>query len=444
MRKNLIIFCIAIFTSIEIYAQIPSGYKRIENNFGVNSIHWDKFETHPSHVLLDSATFFSSDIISVIGEIKSRNFGNKLLGNLLRLKLFSNLAVSYKSAKDEFERKKVEESILNEYKKIEQYIKKKEYVWIGGHLNFSEFNFNEKAFGFQKQLSDLNKQLFDANIEKIDLNWLYFPEYIPFKEVEAEQFVQDNPSREVRAYCLLSQNNYFKFSLEFIVLTYTDRNKEERVIDVYPKIETLNKKFEFLDEIVSNKSVSSIIEETDNALRTEPLDRGGVDKIYKNIRNNDFFRIGALFDKCKKFGFDTSLSEGAKQAIKKYEDNIAQRKKVLDNILKVGRQFNGYQIYAGDIKKKIVVRIDRKEDWGDNIYSGTCTYSNGKKAIVFFNYNEYDDNLGINITFYLPTDDELGAGDYHLFYLDNNSLIGFEMNESLDYDRISRTILSLK
>ncbi len=440
MKYLFVIYGIVIFSSLSLFAQTPAkSVSKGNNNIDQMGIHWDGFENHPMRALKDSAILLNADYISIIDAEHSNDFYRNKAAYLLKLELFSKYELLLKNAKDEFERRKVEKLILADYTKIKLMLHKKRFLYFGLLLNFSEYSFTANGFSIHEKSRDfLNKYLTTHKI-KVDPDLNPVPNVISVGESFAEQFVHDNSTREVTAYGIIDLWSPDKY-LKFVAFTYMKPNVGEQIISVYPNAETISQQIEELSVNISEENKTNLIESTDIGIFE--LSEEDLITIDNRLAESARFHMASLYAKCKEIGLDKSLSEDAKQIIIKYASDLASKKAILSGVLKVGRQFNGYQLYPNNIKKNIIIRFDRKEGDFDRWW-GTCTYSNGKKAIVQACLAS-EDKLGLLIEFYMPNDDEQGASEGNLFLLENNKLIGYQMNEKVYYGKYAKTGIYIK
>lgn len=436
MKNRFLFFSIIILLSAKQYAQTTN-----ENNWAQNlkaepnQIHWNMFEHHPMHAIFDSAILYTDAFKAIIEAEGSNVFYKDEVSYLLKLTPFSKYNIPYKNAKNEFERRSVEKQVLDEYRTVKNILHDKRFVKIGMIMNLSEYSFTAKGFSIvKKSLDNFNKSLTNHNII-IDPDFAPVPNTIDMPENVAEQFVNENPNREVLMWGIVDLWDSPK-QLKFIAFTYVKPKTGESVFAVYPNSKTIS--FHILDWSI-DPTETSVKEVIDNDMQYLAVNRTYFNTMDSVVSNIPVIRLTKLVSKCKEFGLENGLSEDAKLVILKNEKEIQKRKMALKSLLAVGRQYNGFQTVRS-VKEKVIIRFDKKDDY---YIWGTCTYSNGKKAKVQAWLNE-NDFLGIRMEFYSPTDDEIGAGNGTVFLLDNNQLVGYQMSSAINYDLNVKTNIIIK
>jgi hypothetical protein len=181
-------------------------------------------------------------------------------------------------------------------------------------------------------------------------------------------------------------------------------------------------------------------------LEKNPAISGYSENKYYESLNNSFWGFKEVYVQSLKYGFDQFFNEEIKKIIEQEKQKQAKAKVILDQFFKIGKTYNGYQILPGEIKKNITLIFNRDDN--NSWWEGTCQFSNGKKcrvsAIQSYNNNDlYNPTIGIY--FYQDISDELGPHEScPVFYLKDNQLIGYAMNEKFDHNLNSKTAINLK
>jgi len=391
---------------------------------------------------MDTALLVNKDLISILDATNSNEFHNNKAIYLTRFYPLTKHAIAYKNAANEFEKKRIENQVLEDYNGILKNFNKNKTGYICSSIKLSDYSFEKKGFGYKpNQPGDFNKYISDLKITN-DPEWVSLAANIAMNEAVAEQFIKDNPTREVSIYGLVELSNWHR-KLKFIAITSKSKNGEEKIITVYPNAATLSDAFEKL----SRDEVEGTTEKWLAEMDPVEFDRGSLMPIEKIISDDAELKMASLYKKSKEYSFGTTLTPNAKTALLQHQQLVKDRMTGLKGFLKIGKPFSGFQTYPGGIKKNIIITFTEKEpawfDESESIYWGTCKYSNGKKAVVQAHLNA-DGLPGIKICFYMPEDDEMGASEGNQFLLYKNQLIGYNMNDAVNYDRIVKTTITIK
>ena len=454
MRKKLVIVFIVVVTTLNLFAQSAStnihSSKSTIDNMGID---WDVFTNHPMRLLMGSASLLTTDLYSILNFSNTNEYIGNEVSYLVKFKPLTKYMALYKNAKDEFDRKDVEKQILNDYRAIinryqdvlDIYTKNTNYFWTGTTLRLSEYSFENKGFGFQPNLLNTFKENLEKITVKNDICGEPFPNFLPMDETTAKQFIHDNPSREIMAYVFLDNFKCYPDQLaysqiKFIAFTFAQKSSGEKVIAVYPNAEYLSQK---LVELESNATIETP-ENTISSIydNSHLLNRSELKIIYDKLKDNSRNRFVNLYNEYKDYNFMSDLSVTAQKAIEKNKQYIETQKRKYKTFPKIGVTYKGYQLYPGGIKRSIQIMFTKKDAMS---YWGKCRYSNGKKSIVELKIDNTDILPDVKIQFYIPTDNELGAGDGNSFVLSNDGqLVGFELNDKVNYNSYSKTYISIQ
>jgi len=443
MKNKLLITSILMLCYTTGFAQPNAVTKNTTlNKVDQRGINWDAFATHPMRAMMDTALLVNKDLISILDATNSNEFNNNKATYLTRFNPLTKYAIAYKNAVNEFEKKRIENQVLEDYKGILRNFSNGKTGYLCSTIKLSDYSFEKKGFGYKpNQPGDFNKYLSDLKV-KTDPEWVSLVANIAMDESVAEQFIKDNPAREVNIYGLVELSNWWRH-LDFIAITSKSKNGEEKIINVYPNAATISDAIEKL----SRDEVEGTTEKWLAEMDPMEFNRGSLEPIDKAISDDAEFKLENLYKNCKEYGFGTTLTTNAKTALLQHQQLVKDRMTGLKGFLKIGKPFSGFQTYPGGIKKNIIITFTREDpalyDEPSGIYWGTCKYSNGKKAIVQAQLNT-NGQPGLQICFYTPEDDELGASNGNQFLLYKNQLIGYEMSDAVNYDRIVKTTILIK
>ncbi len=449
MKQKAIQFILAgLLFSFHCFAQSVE-YNKTLIKTGDPLLNWGRFENHPARSILDTIPIFS-DYDDVVFKPEANEElllkDGKLLKNnpidyLLKHRRFSKYKTAYTNANNEFEKKRIEKQILEEKNRIIESILEKKVVKAGLLMKLSEYSFEKKGFFLIKSpLDDRGtfKEYMTSLGVDINYNWTSGLDFIAVNEKDAEQLIQNNPKREVvvEGIIEITVERFIEKKLEFVIVSAFQDNPY--VIHVVPNISDIwisLGKFE-------NEKLTGI----EGILEKNPAISGYSENKYFESMNNSFSAYEMVYYKSLRYGFDKFFNEDIKKIIEQDKQKHTKAKVALDQFFKIGKIYNGYQMLPGNIKKNITICFNSVER--DHWWEGTCQFSNGKKCNIFAGqyYNDNDCyNPTVGIYFYQDISDELGPHEScPVFYLKDNQLIGYAMNEKFDHNLNSKTVINIK
>jgi len=430
---------------------------------GTAPLAWGEHAEHPIKALVDSAPVLTQDGINTfrlsrmrwnqVQELinpanpanrKAYFNGNYIpaakLPSILRHPALAKYIRSFEQARNEFERKRVESSIK------EDFMEKRKEFHVASHfvvfvdVALGDYDFNRKGFPVQRAGASMYRH------EAFDLmeipNWPSLPLLLPMSEVEAERFVSANPRRAVTMLAVMERDSIQTQSDDAAALT--EKMKAQVMLSAFignpadgrrPVLATFPTEAGFSGILTARlDSILAAINEQRKPVAHAPEPEP--DKICGVSSNpNTYDYLTGMTEKMEKLGFKASgniLTPGRKAALEKA---ISERAAFIKGILKIGKPYQGIQTYPNGVTKKMTITFNERSQDGA-IYFGTCTYSNKKKAVVWAGQANCPHGPCLYIDFYEPTDDEPGhSDDFNAFHvLGKDWAVGSGMGESVNYN----------
>lgn len=449
MKNTIHLILGLLIFSFHCLSQSVDNNNKTQVKTGDPLLNWDRFENHPARSILDTIPIFSDydDVVfkpeanDEILEINGKYLKNNPVDYLLKHPRFSKYKSGYTNANNEFEKKRIEKQILEERNRISSSILDKKVVTAGLLMKLSEYSFEKKGFFLNKSPLEPRgtfKEYMTSLGVDINYNWTSGLDFIAVNEKDAEQLIKNNPKREVvvQGIIEITVEQFIEKKLEFVIVSAFQDNPY--VIHVVPKISDI---WISMGKLANEKStgIEGILE------KNPAISKSTENKYYESL-NNSIWGFLEVYNQSLKYGFDPFFNEDIKKIIEQDKQKQAKAKVILNQFFKIGKIYNGYQLLPDETKKSITI-IFNNEVY-DSTWEGTCQFSNGKKCRVYAiqSYNNNDlYNPTIGIYFYQDISDELGPHEScPVFYLKDNQLIGYAMNEKFDHNLNSKTVINLK
>gem|GEM_PF-4395005 len=400
---------------------------------------WNPGTEHPMQALMEAAPTLTPEAINLLRQARQPKLD---LNALARIPAVAASAKACMEAKDEFEHKRLEGALKEEVRTAAQAFLQAPYLKVVLNAQLGNYSFQAKGFPFRGDgLAYLRNDLVQFSAPG---SWPVFPTLLPVAEDLAEAWVKQHPGRRVtvvvlvpaRSFRVLADRPGFPTQTEgpatFSAFFWNDGPaRPQTVIAAFPSEASLS-------ALVLAKAAETLdaSREVDKARQAEMLPRIWA-RLAEHGRPVQEDSASDLITRATEAGFKLERDPKVAQAAAALKKATERQRAALTTLVRAGRDYQGTQFLANGTQRPIVLRLTKGN--AENGWRGICTYANKRKAIVTVDVRECQHGPCLNMEFYLPTDNEIGAGEGQNFHLVGNQAFGMAMSENLIYHTEVRT-----